>query len=264
MRTRLESCTSHARATPASGKVARVPIATQLDLLIAAAHPAELAGLRVAWGRPLSSRVRGLHVAARAIGVGLPAAAVGAARAICELRPRALVLLGSCGVYPSATRAAGPARGAARATSRHLLIPAIPERVQLVDAAVLGGRAAFPGPMPSGARLHRALTRGLARCAPGALRGTLATTAGITTSNALARRIARETGCETENLEALGVALACEAERVAFAALLVVTNTVGSRGRAQWLEHHAAAAERGARVLTEWLALGAPGLQSGL
>jgi len=163
-------------------------------------------------------------------------------------------------VYPSPTAAAPEGRARTRAKSRALLRPAIPARVQLVDAAVLGGQAAFPGPMPSEAGVDRGLARELARCAPGALRGTLATTTGITTSNALARRIGRETGCATENLEALGVALACSAARVAFAALLVVTNTVGSRGRADWQAHHAAAAERGARIVTDWLELGAPGL----
>lgn len=114
--------------------------------------------------------------------------------------------------------------------------------------------------MPSSARVNRRLARGLARSAPNALRGPLATTAGITTSNALARRIARQTPCEFENLEALGVALACADQRVPFAALLVVTNSVGSKGRAEWLEHHAAAAERGASVVLDWLAKGAPGV----
>src|SRR5262245_8523927 len=100
-----------------------MPIATRLDVLIAAAHPVELSGLRTAFGRSLATRVRGLHVAARAVGVGLPAASVGSMRMLAELRPRALVLLGSCGVYPSATTRRGQA----------LLAPAIPELVQLVD-----------------------------------------------------------------------------------------------------------------------------------
>jgi nucleoside phosphorylase len=136
----------------------------------------------------------------------------------------------------------------------------IPDEVKLVDAAESSGQAAFPGPMPSRARVHRGLAAGLRRAAQDPLRGALATTLGITTSNALARRIERASGCHAENLEALAVALACQSERVAFAALLLITNVVGSRGRAQWVEQHTAAADRGAAIVLDWIARGAPGL----
>lgn len=217
-----------------------------LDVLIAAAHPSELMGLRRPLGRSLAARVRGLRVAASAIGVGMPAAAIGATRALRELRPRALVLLGSCGRFER-----GP-----------LLTAAVPEVMQLVDAAVSAGRAAFPEAMPVRVSTHRGLSQGLVRCAGDvALRGALATTAGITTSDALARRLARQSGCAVENMEGVAVGLACAAERVPFAGLLVVTNVVGARGRAQWLANREAAAARGAEIVMEWIASGAPGLR---
>jgi nucleoside phosphorylase len=221
-----------------------------LDVLIAAAHSSELAGLGPAFG---SASVRGLHVDACELGVGMPAACVGAMRCLRDRRPRALILLGSCGVYA----------GAAASLSAPLLTPMVPETVQLVDLAVATDAAAFPDPMPRTCSFDRALGDGLAGFAPDALRGALATTLGITTSDEVAQSLERATRCTTENLEALGVALACESERVPFAALLVVTNLVGTRGRQAWREQHGLAAERGGRILLDWLEAGAPGLPAG-
>jgi nucleoside phosphorylase len=238
-------------------------MAERIDLLIAAAHSAELAGLRALLGPALRGDVRGLHVATCEVGVGLPAASAGTAYRLREHQPRALILLGSCGVYPRA--AAGAL--AANATPAFDTIPppllrvAIPDRVLLVDAGVARAQAAFPEPMLRAATPDAALAGGLAAFTEAPVHGALATTLAITTSNELAERLERESGCTTENLEALGVALACAAEQVAFAVLLPITNLVGEQGRAQWLAHHARAAERGAQVLAKWLESGAPGLQ---
>jgi nucleoside phosphorylase len=232
--------------------VARMP--NPLDVLIVAAHASELAGLHDALGSALSKPVRGLHVAACDIGVGLPAASVGTMRSLRDRRPRAVILLGSCGMYPTA------ASSLVTADPSPLLRAVIPESVYLMDVAVARSEAAFPDPMPRIGRVDRALAEGVASVDPTALRGALATTLGITTSNEAAQRLERSGACTTENLEALGVALACESDRIPFCALLVITNIVGEGGRAQWLDQHAAAAERGARILLDWLESGAPGL----
>ncbi|HKU43086.1 MAG TPA: hypothetical protein VJR89_33230 [Polyangiales bacterium] len=215
-----------------------------LDVLIAAAHPSELEGLHAVLGAGLQKRVRGLRVAARAVGVGMPAAAVGTLQVLRDTQARALVLLGSCGVYGHGL----------------LLTAAVPDRLQLVDAAVIAGQAAIPDAMQATARAHRGLSAGLAKAAGKALRGTCATTCGITTSDGLARRLARAGAGAVENLEGVAVAMACERERVPFAAVLVVTNVVGRKGRRQWLENRVAAAERGAEILASWLDAGAPGI----
>lgn len=216
-----------------------------LDVLIVVAHPMELAGLGQGFG---TTPVRGLHVATCGVGVGLPAASVGTARSVRDMRPRAVILLGSCGIFPDASGSAA------------LLQPVVPDDIQLVELAVATKQAAFPDPMPRSAAVDRALAEGLARFAPDVRRGSLATTLGITTSDDVARTLERASGCSTENLEALGVALACEAERVPFAALLVITNVVGSSGRTDWLRNHEPAAVRGGRVVIDWLEAGAPGL----
>jgi nucleoside phosphorylase len=220
-----------------------------LDLLIVAAHSSELVGLGAAFG---SVSVRGLHVDASEIGVGLPAACVGTMRSLRDRRPRAVILLGSCGLYPET--AAGIASP--------LLTPVIPESVQLLDLAVATSTAAFPDPMPRATSIDRTLADGLASFAPNRLRGALGTTLGITTSDEVAHSLEHHSQCATENLEALGVALACESERVSFATLLVVTNIVGARGRKDWREQRVAAAERGGRILLDWLEAGAPGFNN--
>jgi nucleoside phosphorylase len=175
-----------------------------------------------------------------------------------------LILLGSCGVYPAAAEAALAEDVRPEADSRSspppLLRVAIADRVILADPGVANTQAAFPEPMPRSAPIEPGLADGLAAHAEAPLRGSLATTLAITTSSELANRLERSSGCAFENLEALGVALACDAERVAFAALLPITNLVGEQGRSQWLANHARAAERGAEVLVKWLEQGAPGL----
>jgi len=218
-----------------------------VDVLILAAHVAELAGLEATLDASLRGRVRGLRIEAHAVGVGLAVAGVGAMRALAATRARAALLLGSCGSY-----APTPVGG------RLGLV--LPDSVQLVDAATVDGSAAYPGPMPVRATLNRALRAGLARGQRGVLRGALAVTPGITTDDALAARLAAHSGCVAENLEALPVALACASYGLPFAVLLVNTNDVGSQGRTQWLAHHRAAAMRGAEALLGWLDRGAPGL----
>jgi nucleoside phosphorylase len=240
-----------------------------LDVLIAAAHESELAGLRSALGPSLTGRVRGLHVGTCEVGIGLPAATIGTMRNLRDRRPRALILLGSCGAYPAVAATAlgiGVHEGSQASTLDAETLPeplmrvVIPETLHLADAAIARSQAEFPDPMLRMASVDKDLADGLARFDPKAWRGALATTLGITTSNTLAHRIESDSHCGTENLEALGVALACESEHVPFCALLVVTNVVGDRGRGQWRHNHTAAAESGARVLLDWLEADAPGL----
>lgn len=240
-----------------------------LDVLIAAAHESELAGLRSALGPSLAGRVRGLHVGTCEIGIGLPAATVGTMRNLRERRPRALILLGSCGAYPAVAAASigvavqessQPSPGESETLPEPLMRIVIPESVHLADAAIARSQAEFPDPMARTAGVDKDLADGLARFYPNAWRGALATTLGITTSNTLAHRLESDSHCGTENLEALGVGLACESEHVPFCALLVITNVVGDRGRGQWRQNHAAAAGSGARVLLDWLEADAPGL----
>lgn len=219
-----------------------------VDVLIMAAHPLELEPLAGTLGARWHARLHDLDVAAAAIGVGLAAAGGGAARALIEHAPRAAVLIGSYGVYP--------AHG--ELVAARLLVPG---RLQALDAAERAGKAAFPAAMSAELAADAALSEALAACGDAVERGALATTLGITTDDALARELGARSGCRGENLEALAVALACEAAGVPFAAALACTNEVGARGRAQWLQHRAVAADAAAGLVLRWLARGAHGVR---
>jgi nucleoside phosphorylase len=158
-----------------------------------------------------------------------------------------VLLLGSCGLYP-------------RRAEFRPLAALIPTGVRLVDASVLQEKAAFPAPMQLLCEPDRGLSNCLAESDAGTLRGELATTLGITTDDTLARAIGKKSGCAGENLEAFSVALACAARDLPFASVLVATNAVGSSGREQWRKYQRKAAERGAKLVLDWIEQGARGL----
>jgi len=218
--------------------------APRCDVVVAAAHAVELGPLREALGGEAGQRA-GLRVATHAVGVGLVAAGAGTARTLALQPCRGVVLLGSFGAYPG---------GGARIAS--LLAPT---DTRLIDEALLSSRAAAPSAMVERARADQALRAGLVAVAPDALDGTLATTAFVTTDDALAAALGRS-GCVGENLEAVAFGLACEAATVPWAALLACTNEVGALGRAQWLAEHARAAALTSAALLRWLDRGAAGL----
>jgi futalosine hydrolase len=217
---------------------------SQPDVLIMAAFHPELDALRTALGNPLKGRVGSLAVAATAIGIGLPAASVGAAMRLAELRPRAAMMMGTCGAYPSAGMAIGDV-----IVSRRLL---------LVDPSALAGASQFPEPMSIAIEGHPGLVRGLATA--GARPAALATTLGVTVDDTMASRIALATGAEVEHLEAHGVATASAARGIPFVAAAGVANEVGARGREQWRMNHRRAAEAVTRVVLAWLRAGGAGL----
>jgi futalosine hydrolase len=194
-------------------------------LLLAAFHP-ELAPLKAVLGDGMRARLGGRDVAARVVGIGLPMAAVGAAMQVTEMQPAAVVLLGTCGAYAGS----GLALDAVIAA----------RRIRLVDPSVVHGLSQFPDPMSivtdSHAAAHQVLLRAGARAAD------VATTLAVTVDDAAAARIAQATTAHVEHLEAYGVAAACAARGIPFAAALGVANEVGARGREEWRAHHRAAA----------------------
>jgi futalosine hydrolase len=215
------------------------------DLLILAAFAPELAPLSAALGEAMTATVGGFAVAARIAGIGLPAAAVGAATHVGELAPRAVVLVGTCGAYAGAGLAIGDV--------------IVARRLRLVDPASLAGAAQFPEPMAITADADGPLTEAFA--ALGVRACCLATTLAITVDDVAAARVARGSGAEVEHLEAHGVATACAARGVPFAAVLGVANFVGARGRAEWRANHRLAEVAACERLLQWLGGGASGLR---
>jgi nucleoside phosphorylase len=218
-----------------------------VDLLIVSAHLPELAGLRPLLGDGLYGSVAGLVVAARAAGIGVAAAGAGAAAHIGQLRPRAVLLVGTCGAYLPAGLGIDDV--------------VLARRVHLVSVSVTEGRGIFPAPMPVSIEAHAGLGQALATASPARLRAVdVATTLAITTDDALAGRMAVAHDCQVEHLEAFAVAEACALLAVPFAAVLGVANQVGTAAHEQWRMHHRSAGAAAVSSVAAWLAAGAPGL----
>jgi futalosine hydrolase len=194
-------------------------------LLLAAFHP-ELAPLAPTLGSAMRARLSGRDVAARVVGIGLPMAAAGTAMQLLEMQPRAVLLLGTCGAYAGAAIAPGEVISA--------------RRVRLVAHSVIRGFAQFPDPMSVVTDADSASFEALVRA--GARAADVATTLAITTDDAAAAQVAQATGAHVEHLEAYGVAAACAARGVPFAAALGVANYVGARAREEWRTNHRASA----------------------
>jgi nucleoside phosphorylase len=180
------------------------------------------------------------------VGIGIVAAAVGTTCLLGPPRPRAVVLIGTCGAYAQPDRAS-PGIGEAVVASG----------VRLSDAGVLSRASELPPALSTSCRTDETLRAALAL--GGLASVEVATTLGITVDDEVAARMAR-TGAEVEHLEAFSVAFACQAAGVAFAAVLGVSNLVGTNARAQWKANHLAASGAAARAVIGWLEGGAVGL----
>jgi futalosine hydrolase len=216
------------------------------DVLLLAAFVPELAPLRAVLGDAMQGRVGAADVVARVVGIGLPMAAAGAAMQVSEVRPRVVVALGTCGAYQAA---AAPLEIGDVAAAR---------RVHLLDVGVVLGATQFPAPMSTVLEAHPVVSDGLERA--GAKRADVATTLAITVEDSMAARIAHgpQGVTHVEHLEAFGMAAACAARGVPFAAALGVANTVGGRARDEWRTHHRQAAAAAAAVVLRWLRSGEP------
>jgi nucleoside phosphorylase len=219
-----------------------------VDVLVLAAHAPEFVGLRPHLGDQLSGIVRGIYVVAKTIGVGMAVSGVGTANRIQQLNPRAIILLGSCGIYPCAVE------------YRPLDI-VIPKSCHLFDPSAAAGKAEFPEPMQTALDAHGPISTALqAAAGPRARQVPVATTLAITVDDLVARAVQPASGFEAENLELFPCALACRAANIPFSAILGVTNMVGSTGRVDWRQFQRDAAVSAADVLMTWLHNGAQGL----
>lgn len=215
-----------------------------VDLLVLAAYAPELSGMRRLLGEELYGNVSGVVVSCKSVGVGLPNSTAGTTLRLLQLRPRAVVLVGTAGVYPGATPNVGDA--------------VVGRRVVLVDPTEVERRSAMPEPMGRSLECNPMISLGLSGGKP--LGCDIANTLGVTTDDNLATRIHQTVGCGLENLEAFGIANACALQNVPFACVLGVSNRVGSTGRDEWRAYHKGAAQAGCELISRWLTSGAVGL----
>lgn len=157
------------------------------------------------------------------LGVGVVEASIAMTRCIARHRPAAALLLGTCGAFVLPVG-----------------VVVVGSSVRLVEGGIVDGDAALPAPMPAAASFDSTLHDTLVSA--GAKSVQIANTVGITTSDALAARLAA-TG-DVEHLEAFAFARACAAAEggpVPCVAALGVANAVGARGRDEWLANHESA-----------------------
>jgi nucleoside phosphorylase len=204
-------------------------------ILILSAHLPELSGLRSILGPDLSGTCGTRAVVARAAGIGLVAAARGAALALRSFEPSAAVFVGTCGAY------------AGRGVSIGEVV--VGRRIFLRSTAEAEARGAFPAPMRTDLEASEPLSSALAGAAR---RVTVATTLAITTDDSLASKIA-DRGSDVEHLEAFAVADACAEANVPFAIVLGVANVVGSTARDEWRRHHQSAGHAAGSLVAQWL-----------
>ena len=190
-----------------------------MKVLVVAAWEPELT--RVRERLTLSPRA---DVVLDTLGVGVVEAALGMTRCIARHAPDVALLLGTAGALPGSPLAIGDVVAASV--------------VRLLDAGLLAKSAELPPPLPGrvtlDARIHEALV------AAGAKSVQIANTIGITTSDALAEGLAAS-GCQVEHLEVFAFARACAVASVPCGAALGIANTVGSKGRGEWLANHVSA-----------------------
>lgn len=150
------------------------------------------------------------------LGVGMLVAGIATARLLASERPDAVIFVGTAGAYPG-----GPPVGSV-VTARKFGV------VSGTATLGLGYVPRAPEPLPADPDLLGALGLPLVD---------VACLVAITTDPALAARIGAS--WQVEHMEAYGVAAACAAAgtstgRIAFAAVLGITNVVGPSAHAEW------------------------------
>jgi nucleoside phosphorylase len=218
-----------------------------VDVLIVSPHGPELEGLDSVLGHDLSANFQGIEVRAKSVGLGLPGVAGGTVRRIEQLSPRAVVMLGTCAAYAEKGLVPGQV--------------VIAERVVVADASVLKGWSRFPDPMVGQLQTHAGMVAGLTTA--GTRRVTIASPCAITVDPGLAADFADRLGCDVEQSEAFGIALACAPYHLPFAAVLGVSHEVGPEAKETWRVTHRAAARAAAGLIAVWLRGGAVGVPHG-
>jgi len=192
--------------------------------LVLAAWPPELAELH----RLLKRRMIGQQVVARAAGVGLVEAAIGATAAIAASKPEAVMFVGTAGLYLH------------RRPDLALAGVVAARRLVLSADGVATGDAYLPPALPATQETTLALRRIAA--ATGLLMADVACPLAITSRPTMIGRAARLPACDVENLEAFAVARAAAAAGLPFAAILGISNNVGPSAHAAWKRNATGAA----------------------
>ena len=187
-----------------------------------------------AWAPELDGAELPPDVERREIGVGLVEAAAGAERALAELEPDLIVLVGTCGSLPQSDLRVGQvviAKTATLVLREGEYAPAPMARIADADAEL-------------SARLAERLAAPLVTCA---------SPLGITSDDREAARLAYE-GAQIEQLECFALLRAAARRDVPAIALFAVANRVGKDAQAEWRANRFEAENAAKRALAIALA----------
>lgn len=219
-----------------------------VDVLVIGAHPPALIGLRDHLGQALHGSVFGLNVSAKVCGVGMGVAGAWTAKRLVQLSPRAVVLVGTAGIYPG------------QAGFQPLDV-VVAEELKLLDHAALGGHTAYPTPMQTQLAAPAAMVAGLLGNQRGRThRVKLASPLADTRDAEFANSVPTRLGCAAESLEAFAVAQACQLMNVPFGIALGVSHVLGEHAETDWQRYHRDASRAAATALLNWVHAGAPGM----
>ncbi len=180
-----------------------------------------------------------LSLAFEPIGVGLVSAAMGMTHALHHYAPHNVVLVGTCGAYPS--------------RSLHIGNLTVAERFQLTDYALLERYAELAAPVHPHVGSDPHLVASLIASQEKLTAVDATTTMGITTSNLLAKQLSTRSQCDVENMEGYAAAWVCQQHHIPFAALLAVSNNVGAQGRDEWKTHREQCKTLASTAIKRWL-----------
>jgi purine-nucleoside phosphorylase len=175
--------------------------------------------------------------------VGVVETAIGATHLLAALRPRAVILVGTAGLYPGA--AARLAIGDA----------AVAQEIVLLAETLPGRHAYLPEIVPRQERAARSLTSAI-RKAAGLPAANVASPLAITCSPEATTFAAQYSGCALENLEAFALARAAASLKIPLAVVLGIANHVGPAAHREWKKNAGSAAAAACRAVLAYLAAG--------
>lgn len=208
------------------------------DWLVVSAWAPELSHLRR--GLPSLAPALRRRVATGTLGVGLVEASVGATLLLARLRPAAVILVGSAGLYPAATQALRIGDAVAVGD------------IALLAEALPGDHVYLPEIVPSRVRTSRTLTSAVRKAAALPL-ASVACPLAITRSRAAAAFVAKQSGCDLENLEAFALARAAAALAIPVAVVVGIANRVGPAAHREWMQNGAAATAAACQAVLAFL-----------
>lgn len=217
------------------------------DVLIVGASAPDLIGLRAQLGDSLEGSVRGLLVRSKVVGFGAGVAGATTARGLLSMTPRAVIQIGTCGVYPH------------QADYRPYDV-IVPTKILALDHSVLRGHASWPPPMQTTFEPSAAMVAGLTAGRMRTFTPTVTAPLSFTTDDGIAAQVRALTGADAESMDVLGVASAAVGASVPFACVLGVTNIVCSTAMSDWNQFKRDAVIQAANAVFAWLHGGAVGL----